>query len=332
MTEATAAQGSGATGGPLVKRDVIRLAMLGMVDGNGHPYSWSAMFNGYEPEEMKHCPYAGIPAYLDKEPKETLRIEGAVVTHIWTDDPADAERVSRASLIPHIAERPEDAIGQVDAVIVATDKGHEHVERCRPFVEAGIPVFVDKPLVDNEADLGVFVEWVKQGKAILSSSCMRYSKEFAPYRLSTNNLGALRFASITTAKSWERYGIHALEGMYPILGPGFISVRNTGTPERNVVHLKHTCGADIVAVANADMYGGFGLLQLVGTAGHAFVPFQDTFYSFKAQLQAFVDYLRTGIRPFPFDETTELMKLVIAGLMSREQNGREVFLTEIAPY
>ena len=61
----------------------IRLAMLGMVDGNGHPYSWSAMFNGYDPAEMARCPYAGIPAYLDKEPKETLRIPNARVTHIW---------------------------------------------------------------------------------------------------------------------------------------------------------------------------------------------------------------------------------------------------------
>ena len=48
----------------------LRLAMLGMVDGNGHPYSWSAMFNGYDPEVMADCPYAGIPEYLDKEPKE----------------------------------------------------------------------------------------------------------------------------------------------------------------------------------------------------------------------------------------------------------------------
>ncbi|PYI53600.1 oxidoreductase [Paenibacillus flagellatus] len=305
--------------------------MLGMVDGNGHPYSWSAMFNGYDPDEMRRCPYPGIPAYLDKEPKETLRIRGANVTHIWTDDPEDAVRVARASLIPNVVDRPEDVIGRVDAVVIATDKGNEHVERCRPFVEAGLPVFVDKPLADNERDLLAFADWVAQGKPILSSSCMRYSKEFMPYRLSTSNLGELRFATITTPKSWERYGIHALEGIYPIFGPGFVSVRNTGTNERNVVHLKHACGADIVAAAHADLYGAFGLLQLCGTAGHAFVPFQDTFYSFKSQLQAFVDYLRTGERPFPFAETVELMKLVIAGIRSREEGGREVRLSEIAP-
>ena len=45
--------------------ETLKLAMLGMVDGNGHPYSWSAIFNRYDPIEMLKCPYAGIPAYLD---------------------------------------------------------------------------------------------------------------------------------------------------------------------------------------------------------------------------------------------------------------------------
>lgn len=316
---------------PLVERETIRLAMVGMVDGNGHPYSWSAMFNGYNPDEMKLCPFPAIPTYLDKEPKQTLRIQGAVVTHIWTDDPEDAVKVSRASLIPHVVTRPEDVIGHVDAVIVATDKGHEHVERCRPFVEAGIPVFVDKPLVDNEPDLHIFADWVNKGKPILSSSSMRYSKEFMPYRISTSNLGHIRFATITTPKSWERYGIHALEGIYPIFGPGFVSVRNVGSEQQNVVHLKHACGADIVIAAHADMYASFGMLQLCGTAGNAFVQNQDTLYQFKTQMQSFIHYLRSGVRPFPFAETIELMKIIIAGIRSREQGGRVVELAEIGP-
>ena len=134
---------------------------------------------------------------------------------------------------------------------------------------------------------------------------------------------------ITTAKTWERYGIHALEGIYPILGPGFISVRNTGSLDRNVVHLKHERGVDAVVIANKDMYGAFGCMQLCGTAGHAEPALNDTFYSFKAQLVAFVDFLRSGVRPFPFEETVELMKIVIAGIRSREQGGCEVALADI---
>lgn len=310
----------------------IRLAMIGSTPGNGHPYSWSAMFNGYNREAMtKECPFPGIPVYLNKQPAESLTIPGAKVTHICCvgNGGFTAEHVAHCSLIPQVVKQPTDVIGHVDAVIIATDIGSEHVARARPFIEAGLPVFIDKPLTDNAADLKVFRDWSAAGKAFMSSSSMRYTKEYLPYRLSTRELGDLRFVSITTPKSWETYGIHALEGMYPILGPGFVSARNTGTPDRNVVHLKHRNGADIIVVANTDMYGGFGLLQLIGTAGHAKVASGDTFFSFKSQLEAFISYLRTGQRPFPIEETFELMQILIAALRSREQGGREVLLSEI---
>jgi hypothetical protein len=318
-----------ATQRPIVTREEIRLAVLGMVEGNGHPYSWSAMFNGYDPVEMAKCPYPVIPVYLGREPKGRLSIKGAKVTHIWTDCREDAKLVAKASLIPNIVTKPEDVLGRVDAVIIATDIGYEHVGRCKLFIEAGLPLFIDKPLVDNETDLRTFCKWVKEGAKLLSSSCMRYAKEYLPYRISTHNLGELRYAVITTAKSWERYGIHALEGVYPILGPGFLSVRNTGTMERNIVHIKHSRGIDLNVIAINDMYGAFGQLQLCGTAGAVQLAFSDTFYAFKTQLEAFIQYLRTGRRPFPFAETVEMMKIIIAGIRSREQDSREVFLDEI---
>lgn len=311
----------------------IRLAILGSTPGNGHPYSWSAMFNGYDREVMTtECPFPGIPAYLNQQPSEGLTIPGATVTHIHCrgDGGFTAEHVAQCALIPHVVAAPEDVIGHVDAVIVATDIGGEHVERARPFVEAGLPVFIDKPLADNLDDLRTFHRWVSAGHPILSSSSMRYTKEFMPYRESTHELGELRFVSITTAKSWETYGIHALEAIYPILGPGFLTAQNTGTRDRNVVHLTHRRGVDVVVIANQDMTGGFGRLQLCGTAGSVQTASADSFFAFKAQLSAFVDYLRTGVRPFPFAETVELIQLVIAGKLSREQNGRVVALSSLS--
>lgn len=313
---------------PITKPE-INLAMLGMVDGNGHPYSWSAIFNGYDPAEMAKCPFPVIPAYLSKQPPEAFGVGGVRVTHIWTDDPADAERVARASLIPNILARPEEAIGRVDAVVIPTDKGHEHVARARLFVDAGLPVFIDKPLVDNLEDLKTFMIWQAEGRPILSGSCMRYAREFEPYHGSSQGLGQIRLLTITTPRSWERYGIHALEGIYPVLGPGFLSARNSGTVARNIVHFKHAGAADVVAAAIADMTGAFGVLGLYGTAGHAKAAFADTFYAFKKQLEGFVRYLRTGVPPFPFTETVELAKMLIAGIRSRDEGGREVALAEV---
>ncbi len=93
---------------------------------------------------------------------------------------------------------------------------------------------------------------------------------------------------------------------------------------RVVQNASRITGAGTVVVATDDMFGAFGCLQLCGTSGHVQLAFGDTFFAFKSQLEAFVTYLRTGVRPFPFSETVELIKLVIAGIRSRENGGVEV--------
>ncbi|MBQ7033873.1 MAG: Gfo/Idh/MocA family oxidoreductase [Clostridia bacterium] len=301
--------------------------MLGMVEGNGHPYSWSAMFNGYDKEAMEDCGFPVIPRYLEKESSENFGVRGAKITHIWTDDPEDAKKIAKASLIPTIVEKPEDVIGQVDAVIIGTDKGWEHVWRTAPFIKAGLPVFVDKPLADNVEDLKTFCRWIKEGAKILSSSSFRYTKEYLPYFASTNELGNLRYINMTMAKSWERYGIHALEPVYRITGPGYLSVQNTGGENNNIVHLVHENGIDINLAVIYDSAGSD--LKLVGTKDSVSVPMKDSYYAFHKQLDEFVEYLETGVRPYPFEETVEMMEIIIAGIRSRKEGGRKVILDEI---
>lgn len=169
---------------PLVPNpDDIRIAMLGMVDGNGYPYSWSAIIGGrYDAAVMADCGFPVIPQYLGAEPPENLGIPGVKVTHVWCDDRADAEKVAKAAFIPNVVDHPEDVLGEVDAVVIATDRGWEHVDRARLFIETGVPLFIDKPLCDREEDLRWFIDWHDSGKPFLSTSAMRYAKEFAAAR------------------------------------------------------------------------------------------------------------------------------------------------------
>lgn len=312
-----------------MNKNSIRLGIIGMTEGNGHPYSWSAIFNGYDRDLMTaECPFAGIPVYLNKEPENTLQIAGANVTHIYCDSRKDAEHVAACSLIPNVVDAPEDMIGQVDAMIIGTDIGGEHVRRARPFVEAGIPIFIDKPLCDNKEDLAVFRKWIiEEKRPIMSSSCMRYAKEYMPYRISTHELGELRYISATMSKKWETYGIHALEAIYPIVGPGFLSIQNIGTKDRNIVHMIHERGIDIMIALIKDMQYGGGL-RLAGTQGNVYVESKDSFYAFKAQLKAFVDFLRCDEYQFPYSETDELMQLVIGGIESLENGGKKISLKD----
>ncbi|MBT4568727.1 MAG: oxidoreductase, partial [Marinovum sp.] len=58
-----------------IAKPKIKLAMLGMTDGNGHPYSWSIILNGrYNADALAKCPYPAIRDYIAKQPAETLGI------------------------------------------------------------------------------------------------------------------------------------------------------------------------------------------------------------------------------------------------------------------
>lgn len=315
---------------PLKKKE-LKIGILGYTEGNGHPYSWSAMFNGYNKEVMeKECPFPVIPDYLGKQPKETFGIEGAKITHICCTGYEGIERakhVAKASLIEKVCKNPEDMIGEVDAVICATDNGDEHVSRCKPFLDAGLPMFIDKPLINKEEDLKTFIKWREEGKKFITSSCMRYAKEFEPYYKSTYELGKLMYICSPMSKKWETYGIHAVEQMYPILGKGFVSVQNTGTYEQAQVHLVHESGCRVDIPQGIGMAGA-GIL-LIGTKGSNFICCKDSYYAFKKQLDLFVNYLRTGEEPVAFSDSVEMMKIIIAGLKSREEGGRVIYLKDI---
>lgn len=307
----------------------LRLAMLGMIEGNGHPYSWSAIVNGFDPAAMAACPYPAILDYLGKQRVEDVRIPGARVTHIWTDDPADAPKVAAASLIEHVVARPEDVIGHVDAVIVATDDGDDHIRRVQPFIDAGLPVFVDKPMATNIADLRQFVAWHQAGATILSTSGMRYAPAMRLSGEQRSHLGDLRWITSFTCKTWERYGIHALEAVEPLLGPCFLSVQALSDSGGDVMHLTHRSGVRVTIGALHDAYGSFGAVHLYGTKGQLPLRLDDTYSAFRGQLVAFIDMLRTGTRPLPFDETVELMAVIIAGRRSRDQNGAVIHISDI---
>lgn len=308
----------------------LRIGILGMTSGNGHPYSWSAMFNGYNKDFMDECEFTAIPRYLNKQPSHTLGIEGAHVTHICCTGFAEreeAEKIARASNIPNVVDRPEEMLGHVDAVICATDQGSEHVERCRPFLEAGLPMFIDKPLVTSEEDLRTFLKWRREGRHFISSSSMRYSKATEPYYRNHYEFGQLRFIVQPMCKYLETYGIHALEHVYPMLGKGFRSVQYLGHDYNSTLYIEHESGCTVIVTQDKDLAEP-GMI-VMGNCYASVIGGDDSYYSFKKQLDMFVRWLRTGEEPFPFEETVELMRLLIAGLRSRAEGGRRVCLDEI---
>jgi hypothetical protein len=309
----------------------LRLALVGINEENGHPYSWSAIVNGrYRGDLIDAAGYPMITRYLARQPADALGLAGARFTHVWCADRADAERIAASAEITHVLTDPRDAIGAVDAVVIPTDASEQHLDAARPFVEAGLPVFIDKPLTVDPAHLRAFERWWQQGRPILSSSAMRYAAEFTALPRRLGEVGDLRLITVTCAKSWERYAVHALEAVYGLLRPGgWRDVINTGTPGREVVHARHDDGVDVLMIVTDDLFGGFVHVAAVGTAGRIDARFEDPFNAFRAQLAAVVAWLRTGETPFPLTQISEQMRILIAALESRRRGGQRVALSEV---
>jgi predicted dehydrogenase len=306
-------------------QDPLRVAMLGLIPGNYHPYSWSAIINGYDPAAMAACPAPVIPQYLGRQPLASVRIPFARVTHVWTDDPADAPPVAAAALIPQVVARPEDVLGAVDAVIIATDDGDDHWRRAAPFIAAGLPVFVDKPLATNVADLARFIACRRAGARLLSSSGLRYAPETAALR------GKVwRWLTGTTCKSWRRYGIHILEPLFTLTGPGYRSVRATARGATTLVEAEHASGPLVSMAAIEHGTGSAFVIHGYADDGHHAVEMRDTYAAFRGQLLGFLGYA-AGLapEPYPFADTIELMALVIGALRSAGEDGRRIELAAL---
>jgi hypothetical protein len=99
-------------------------------------------------------------------------------------------------------------------------------------------------------------------------------------------------------------------------------------PGSDIVHLKHQTGVQVSVAAIHDAYGSFGNIHVYGTKGELALTLKDTYTAFRNQLVSFISLLETGHYPFPFEETIELMCILIAGIRSREQK-RLVLVDEI---
>ena len=185
----------------------LRLGLIGLSEGNGHPYSWSAIINGYDRVAMAACPFSVIPAYLAERRFPEDQLLGARVTHVWTQDPSMTRDIARATHIAHVVADYREMVGQIDALLLARDDAESHRAHAEPFLRAGVPVYVDKPAALRVADLDALFALARDPAQIFSCSALRYAEELQLSAAEVEMLGPIRLVTGSTPKSWDRYAI-----------------------------------------------------------------------------------------------------------------------------
>ena len=277
----------------------LRLGIIGSSAGNGHPYSWAAICNGYDAALMADCPFPGIPAYLAARRFPEDRLRDAIVTHIWTQDPAESQRIAGASLIPTITTAPEDMIGAVDGLLLARDDAENHARFALPFLRAGLPVYLDKPMALSIAAADQLLSAERYPGQIFTGTAVAWAEEMRLTPEQAARIGKVRHVIGVTPKYWDTYAVHVIEPALQLLGeeaaPMEIAV--TGRGAQRLVGAAWASGTTAQFAALGSVAAPISL-AVYGESGHETLVFKDSFTAFRTALQQFCTGVLTRQRMF----------------------------------
>lgn len=303
---------------------MLKLGIVGMSPGNAHPYSWSAIINGrYDAEEITKVGYPGVSAYLDAN-KDTLGMNSAQVTHVWSQDRKISESIAKTTGIEYITKNIEDMVGRIDALLLTRDDPETHVELAKPFIEAGIPVFIDKPLAITHRDLAYFSKQNARGKLIMSGSSMRYANECRVAKQDIASLGKIELVTATGKKDWIKYGVHLLEGLVAILDdPKPVTVKNIGKSQKDVVYIEYENGIQVIVNIFMDITPTFQI-SLFGQKGWKIIEIKNSYSMFRDNIIEFIRSVEEGRSRLAFEKTENIIRTLIAGKESLEKGGKTI--------
>ncbi|MCX7642623.1 MAG: Gfo/Idh/MocA family oxidoreductase [Armatimonadetes bacterium] len=262
-------------------------------------------------------------------------VDGAKVVAAWAapstiipeERHREYNRILREELGIRFVDSLEELRKLVDAVMVLSQDGSVHLERAKPFLEAGMPVFVDKPFACSLYDaLSIAEIAAKHNAPLFSSSSLRYSLEVQRVHEQESEWGKVIGAdAFSPAPTHPRnpglfhYGIHGVETLFALMGKGCRRVR---------------CiyGEDGEVVVGEWEDGRIGTMRGIRKGAHAYgftvvckkqvwATTIDIRYIYRELLKRIVEMFQTHKQPIDISETLQIVAFIEGAWKSAEQNG-----------
>jgi len=295
----------------------LKLGLIGFSEGNAHPYSWSAICNGYSVSQMRNCGFPEISQYLGAEVWPLARIYDVKVTHVWTQDNTLSQHIARASYIPNIVDDPFKMIGEIDALLLARDDAENHLKFAKPFLEFGMPIYIDKPLATSIEGLNSLYDLEKYPGQLFTCSALRYASELCISSEDRKKLGQIKSIEAITPNSWIKYSIHIIE---PVLN--MLDVTDTVENNRTEslqgdgvkVSIEYRSGVLVHLTASGAMNHGPISIKVIGQLSSKVYTFVSTFSAFKLALSDFLSGVKSRTCKSPRDYNERVISVIEMGL------------------
>lgn len=232
-----------------------------------------------------------------------------------------------------ICDSVESLLERVDVVLLESVDGRPHLDQVVPVFKSGKPVFIDKPLAGSLADAIAIAELGKKyGVPWFSSSSLRFSPGILGLRLESEKTG-----KVVGCDAWGPcpiepthpdlfwYGVHGVEILFTIMGPGC----------ERVVRVK-TAGTELVTGVWKD--GRVGTFRGIrsGKSGYGALVFGERaivrsgeYAGYRPLCERIAAFFRTHEPPVDAAETIELFAFMEAADESKRRGGESVSIAEV---
>ncbi len=289
---------------------VFKVGMIGL--DTSHVIAFTSRFNNSEHEN--HVPGARVVAAFKGGspdiPASADRIEG--FTRTLTEEYGVV-----------LYDSIEAMCANVDAVMLESVDGRPHLEQAKPVFEAGLPLFIDKPIAGSLEDaITIYKIARRTGVPCWSSSSLRFYPGVVDVAEAEKGAlkGAISYGPATREPNhpdffW--YGIHPTEALFTVMGPGVRTVTRSFTPDNDVITGIWQDGkiGTVYGIRNSKFeykVTAFGTERVVSQSrGGDYTP----------MLREIVRFFRTGVAPVSLEETIEIYAFMEAADESKRRGG-----------
>ena len=229
-----------------------------------------------------------------------------------------------------ILDDPADLFGKVDAVLVESVDGSVHLDRAMPFLQKGMPTYVDKPFACSLDDARALVKVAMEKHVpLMSSSSLRYAPEVVASSDPKGPLGAIVGVSTYGPSPTHprnpglfHYGIHPVEMLFTLMGAGCKRLTCLSEPGADVVTGVWSDGriASVRGIRSGKQDYGFTVFGEKGLKTQGV----STQYIYRELLKRIVAMFETRQLPIDLRETLEIVAFIEAARRSGEAGGAPV--------
>ncbi len=211
-----------------------------------------------------------------------------------------------------VSENFDECVTGCDAIMLEINDPAYHVEYFMKAMKLGKPIFLDKPMADTYASGKIIYDLAKKNSiCVFSASSLRFVTAVTDAKKALSDpefvtvYGALGVAPAGSSVVW--YGVHAMEMLQKLMGPGAESVKATQDDKGVVCIVKYKNGSRGIVELNIDSYLYGGVVR----TKEKVLPFVvDMSMSYTLQLKEIARFFAGDEVNVTMDDTLEVMDLL----------------------